>query len=165
MAETCQLATIHSKRDIWWYPCWTLWMFTLGDKLRRALLVSAGLASAALTALGILIFLWGVDLAHPRPGVFQAGVLLCVGPILSAPAFALVLISQRWHRLLMWLLACASLAGAYLAMHVAVHRGTVWDALRQPIVIASIAIATLVEISCHVKRTPQRLPNRSGAPE
>ena len=65
----------------------------------------------------------------------------------------------------MWLLAFVSLTGAYLGMHVAVHGGTIWDALRQPIVLASIGIAILVEISSHVTRAPDRLPNGSVVPE
>jgi hypothetical protein len=136
-----------------------------GKYLREALLAFAGLASAILSLLGIGIFLWTVDPLHSSSNDLWTSILLCLGPILTAPAFLILIISLRWHRLVMWLLACASLTGTYLAMRVAVQRGTAWDAIRQPIVIFSFAIATLVEISYRLKPRSGRLPNRSVVPE
>lgn len=136
-------------------------MSTLTDKLRVAFFACAGSISVVLSGMAMLIVLWGFDFQHPKPGDPQTAALLFLGPILSAPLFMFVLVSQRWHRRLMWLLACASFKGAYFAM----RGGTeVWSPLRQPLVLASIAIAVLVEISYLLKSKPKQASNRSIVP-
>jgi hypothetical protein len=124
-------------------------MSTLTKKLWGALPALAGLLSLILSVMSMLIVLWVFDLQ--QPGELRTAALLFLGTILSAPLFVCVFISQRLHRALMWLLACASFTGAYFAM-----RGgrEVWSPLRQPFVLASIAIAVLVEISFRLKGKP-----------
>lgn len=133
-------------------------MFTLRDTLRWVPLACAGAMSFVLSATGLLIVVWAIDLQHPKPGDLSAGALFLLGPILSAPAFASVFISQRWHRCLMWMLAFGSFTGTYFAMH---GERNAWSPFRQPVVLASIAIATLVEVSYRVRRKPKQPSNRS----
>jgi hypothetical protein len=133
-------------------------MYTSTDKLRGALFAFAGAISVVLSGMAMLIILWAFDFQHPKPGDLRTAALLLLGPILSTPLFALVFISQRWHRMLMWLLACASFAGAYFAM-----RGgrEVWSPLRQPFVLASISIAVLIEISYRLRSRPKQASTNS----
>lgn len=116
-------------------------MASPGKLLPLVLFIGAGLLSAVVSALGTGIFLWGSSLGHPNP----QGVLLCVGPILSLPFFVVAFLSRDWQRWLMWLSACASFIGAFIA--------TVgMSPLRMPLVILSIVIAVLVECSYRLKR-------------
>ena len=140
-------------------------MFGSRKYLRPGLLILAGLTSAVLSLLAIGIFFWALDLQHSTSNDLWTGVLLCLGPILTAPAFLILIISSTWHRLVMWFLASASLAGAYLAMNMATPGGKAGVAICQPIVLASFAIAALVEISYHLRQTSDRLPSRSVVPE
>lgn len=125
------------------------------DNLREALLAIAGLASAILSLLGILIFFWTVDLQHSPSRDLWAGVLFCLGPVLSAPVFLIVFISPRWHLRLMWLVACASFLMTWAAIVIYRSNGRfgVNQAIAailiacQPLVLAPFLIALVVAIS------------------
>jgi RHS repeat-associated protein len=132
----------------------------MGDKKSlgsTVLLIGATLLSVGESALGVGIFLWGSNLSHPN----AQGILLCIAPILSLPFFGIVFRSRGVHRWLMWVLACASIVGAYVAM--------LWfnsgirslpqsitsvglNPVRMPLVILSIVIAALVEFSYRLKQ-------------
>ena len=131
----------------------------LKDHLRKALLVLGGAVSVVLSLLGVLVFLWGVDLQHSASRDLWSGLLLCLGPFFSAPSFLIFLISPRWHMRCMWLLACASFVMTWAA--VLVNRSdtgfSVDQALYaarvacQPLVISTFLVAFLVTAS-HVLR-------------
>ena len=127
----------------------------LKDHLCKALLVLGGAVSVVLSVLGILVFLWGVDLQHSASRDLWSGLLLCLGPFLSAPSFLILLISPRWHMRFMWLLACASFVMTWAA--VLVTRSdtgfSVDKALSaakvacQPLVMSTFLVAFLVTAS------------------
>lgn len=126
--------------------------------LRTALLIFAGLISAALFAIAVGIFLWGVDLEHPE-SANVTGILLCCCPVLSPIAFTTVFFSQRWHRRVMWLMAGLSFVMTWFAI---VHEPsgghfTMRDALSalrvtlQPLVVMPFLLAVLVEVAYQLK--------------
>ena len=133
-------------------------MPSLEKFLRIASFACAAALSAVASAMGVGIFLWGSTLSHPEPDV----VLLCLGPALSFPLFMTALASRKWHRQIMWLLACASFIGAYLAIGITMTGHLHWKstgsaevisrALQVPPVVLSIGIAILVECSYQLKR-------------
>jgi hypothetical protein len=129
---------------------------------RVLLFTVAVLMSVALSVMSILIVLFFVDLQHPKAGDLSTAALLFLGPILSAPAFAFVFISQRWHRCLMWLLAFATFTGTYLEIREGIGA---WGALRAPTGLALLAIAFLVEISYQLGCKPKQASNDFVAPE
>ena len=118
--------------------------------------------SIALSLVSIGIYLFTSDLRKPS----LESILLCFGPILSLPAFLTALWSRRWHRRIMWLLACVTYSGIVVATlevrsSVRPHLGEAASIALvsgvQPLVIASIIIAVLSECSYHLKR---RVPER-----
>jgi hypothetical protein len=127
--------------------------------LRTALLICAALISVALFALAIGIFFWGVDLEHPE-SANVTGILLCFSPVLSLPAFMIVVVSKRWHRRVMWLMAGLSFAMTWFAI---LYRGfdgkfTMHEALStlrvtvQPLVLMPLLLAVLVEFAYQLKQ-------------
>ena len=128
-------------------------MFRARSYLRGALLILAGLASGVLSLLGLGIFFWGVSLRHSPSKEVWTGVLLCLGPVLSAPAFLILFISPRWHMRLMWILACASLVMTLISSLIYYDRFSVHEVLAaipilwQPVVIAPFLIAFLITVS------------------
>jgi hypothetical protein len=133
--------------------------------LRTALLIFAGLISAALFALAIGIFLWGVDLEHPE-SANVTGILLCCAPVLSPIAFITIFFSQRWHRRVMWLMAGLSLVMTWFAILYRTSGGqfSMPDALSalrvtlQPLVMMPFLLAVLVEVAYQLRQN--RFPLR-----
>jgi hypothetical protein len=126
----------------------------LRESFRVVLLGIAGLISVLVSALAALIVLWAIDLEHPKPGDLSTTALLFLVPIVSPLIFATAFVSQRWHRRLMRLLACASIAGVSCE----------WGKLRvDPFTLALVAIAGLVEASYWLQRQPIKvLPSQEG---
>jgi hypothetical protein len=140
----------------------------LKDHLRKALLVLGSAVSVVLCVLGMFVFLWGVDLQRPASRDLWSGFLLCLGPVLSAPSFLILLISPRWHMRFMWLLACASFVMTWAAVLVT-RSDTAFsldEALSaaivacQPLVMSTFLVAFLVTAS-HLLRRVQ-VPVNSG---
>ena len=130
-------------------------MLELKTHLRRASLVFAGAASIVLSILGICIFFFSIDLRYSTSKDLWSGLLLCMGPFLSAPNFFILLTSPRWHLRLTWLLACASFLMTWAA--VLIYRSdkgfSVDEALSaavvacQPLVMVTFLVALLVTAS------------------
>jgi hypothetical protein len=128
------------------------------------LFIVAGLLSTGVSALGIGIYLWGSSPSHPN----LQGALLCAGPALSLLFFMTAIWSRNWNRWIMWLLALASLCGAFMANlgvglhdHIApMNIGTVGlDALRFPPAALSVLVAILIEASYRLRlQTAERTP-------
>src|SRR4051794_29716074 len=83
----------------------------VGRPVSGVLFIVAGLLSTGVSALGIGIYSWGSSPRHPN----LQGVLLCAGPSLSLLFFITAIWSRKWNRWIMWLLALASLCGAFMA--------------------------------------------------
>jgi hypothetical protein len=123
--------------------------------LRRTTLIVATLMSAALTLFSAGVYLFFIDLRH----LDVPALLSLAPPILSLPLFLIAALSRKWHARIMWMLALASLCGAYFAK---LKRGpsdssiaAVFHALRFPPVVFLILIAILVECSYRMWRMVQ----------
>jgi hypothetical protein len=118
-------------------------------------------ASVALSLLAFGVFVWGVDLTHPAPKDLLFGLLFCLGPVLSAPTFFILLKSQRWQRQIMWTLGFASFLSSWIAIadYQANGRLTVRDAISalpttlQPVLMLPFVIAFLIEVSYRLLRS------------
>lgn len=125
------------------------------SRLAIGMRIIGGVCSLVLSMLGGGIFLWGSPLLHPN----LQGLLLCIGPIISFPAFLTLCFFRKFHkfnRILMWLVAVISGAGALAATLTATKSDhplsgadivDAFHSLLLPTVLLSFAIAVLVEFS------------------
>lgn len=145
-------------------------------------LVVSGCLSIGLTSLGFLLYGFG-------SGPHDSSLLLkafWLAPELAFPLFLTVLISRKWHRIAMWMLAFFTYCGEYSVIregyvHGQTMLGSVPAVLRVPVIVVgclsgpqvllSIAIAVLVEYDCRrflherkmsltgagIKQKPERL--------
>lgn len=104
------------------------------------------------------MMLWAVDLEYPETAGVTGPLFLC-SAFLSAPAFLIVFVSERWHRRVMWLVAALSFVMNWFAIFYRWSDGDfrmdqALSALRvtsQPLVVLSFLVAVLVEIAFRLR--------------
>jgi len=124
--------------------------------LRVFLLFLAGLASAAVSLLSLLLslgvfFFFTVD-HWPAKDIWSI-ILLCAGSFLSGPVFLVLLVSPKWQTRIMWVIAGASWVMSCIS--VTLERPTVqWPSIPHylrmaftPFTLPLFLIALLVTVS------------------